>query len=67
MYMFSRLMRPLMFLLLLGYGSLVRSETPLPAPPQLSANSFLLIDHVSGKVLAAKEPDQNHDRLSGCC
>jgi len=30
---------------------------PLPAPPQLSANSFLLIDHVSGETLASKEPD----------
>lgn len=30
---------------------------PLPAPPQLSAESFLLIDHTSGKVLAEKNPD----------
>ncbi len=28
---------------------------PLPAPPQLSAKSFLLIDHISGEVLAEKE------------
>jgi len=30
---------------------------PLPAPPQLSANSFLLIDYDSGRVLAQKNPD----------
>jgi len=30
---------------------------PLPAPPQLSAESYLLIDHVSGETLAAKEAD----------
>lgn len=30
---------------------------PLPAPPQLSASSYLLIDHASGETLAAKEPD----------
>ncbi len=37
---------------------------PLPAPPQLSANSFLLIDHVSGEVLAAKDPDKRVEPAS---
>ncbi|MEE9319440.1 MAG: D-alanyl-D-alanine carboxypeptidase family protein [Granulosicoccus sp.] len=37
---------------------------PLPAPPQLSANSFLLIDHVSGEVLAEKEPDKRIEPAS---
>ncbi len=30
---------------------------PLPAPPQLSAKSYLLIDNISGEVLAEKNPD----------
>jgi len=30
---------------------------PLPAPPQLSAASYLLIDHVSGRVLAENNAD----------
>ncbi len=30
---------------------------PLPAPPQLSAESYLLIDHVSGRVLAEHNAD----------
>jgi len=30
---------------------------PLPAPPQLSANSYLLIDYDSGRVIAEKEAD----------
>jgi len=30
---------------------------PLPAAPQLSASSYLLIDHVSGRVLAEKNID----------
>ncbi len=29
---------------------------PLPAPPQLSATSFLLIDNQSGRILAEKNP-----------
>ena len=37
---------------------------PLPAPPQLSADSFLLIDHVSGEVLAAKDPDKRVEPAS---
>ncbi|MBX2883804.1 MAG: D-alanyl-D-alanine carboxypeptidase [Granulosicoccus sp.] len=31
---------------------------PVPAPPQLSANSFLLYDNASGVVLASKDPDK---------
>ena len=30
---------------------------PLPAAPQLSARSYLLVDHVSGTVLAGKAPE----------
>jgi len=37
---------------------------PLPAPPQLSANSFLLFDHVSGEVLASKDPDKRIEPAS---
>lgn len=37
---------------------------PLPAPPQLSANSYLLIDNVSGEVLAAKNPDKRIEPAS---
>jgi len=51
-------------LILLGAAfvfGLLQSSTvfaaPLPAPPQLSANSYLLIDNISGEVLAAKNPD----------
>ena len=41
-------------LLLLGAGiaGVARGGAPLPSPPQLSAKSYLLIDHVSGTVLA---------------
>lgn len=41
----------------LSVASPARAAAPLPAPPQLSAESYLLVDHVSGEVLAAKEPD----------
>ena len=37
---------------------------PLPAPPQLSATSYLLIDHVSGETLAAKDPDKRVEPAS---
>jgi len=37
---------------------------PLPAPPLLSANSYLLIDHTSGEVLASKDPDKRIEPAS---
>lgn len=37
---------------------------PLPAPPQLSAESYLLIDNTSGAVLAEKNSDQRMEPAS---
>lgn len=39
-------------------------SAPLPSPPQLSANSFLLFDHTSGEVLASKDPDKRIEPAS---
>lgn len=44
--------------------SVVVSAAPLPAPPILSATSFLLFDHTSGEVLASKEPDKRIEPAS---
>lgn len=40
------------------------SAAPLPSPPLLSANSYLLFDHKSGEVLAAKDPDKRIEPAS---
>lgn len=40
------------------------AAAPLPAPPLLSADSYLLIDFVSGKVLASKDPDKQIEPAS---
>ena len=37
---------------------------PLPAPPQLSATSFLLLDHHSGQILAEKNADKRIEPAS---
>ena len=37
---------------------------PLPAPPQLSADSYILFDYTSGKVLASSEPDKRIEPAS---
>ena len=52
--------------LLLSFGLSVpiAHAVPLPAAPQLSANSYLLIDHKSGRVLAEKEPDKRVEPAS---
>ena len=37
---------------------------PLPPPPDLKARSFIVIDHDSGRVLAALEPDSRQEPAS---
>jgi len=37
---------------------------PLPPPPELKARSFIVIDHDSGRVLAALEPDSRQEPAS---
>lgn len=39
-------------------------SAPLPAAPQLSADSYLLFDHRSGKVIASQEPDKQIEPAS---
>lgn len=50
--------------LLLSVLSPLAQAVPLPSPPQLSANSFLLFDHTSGEVLASKDPDKRIEPAS---
>jgi serine-type D-Ala-D-Ala carboxypeptidase (penicillin-binding protein 5/6) len=38
--------------------------TPVPPPPQLSARSYIVIDHESGRVLAALDPDSRQEPAS---
>jgi len=51
-------------MLFVSLASASVQAAPLPAPPQLSANSFLLIDHISGEVLAEKSPDERIEPAS---
>jgi serine-type D-Ala-D-Ala carboxypeptidase (penicillin-binding protein 5/6) len=40
------------------------TSTTVPPPPQLKARSFVLIDHDSGRVLAALQPDAREEPAS---
>ncbi|HET7201821.1 MAG TPA: D-alanyl-D-alanine carboxypeptidase family protein [Steroidobacteraceae bacterium] len=40
------------------------TPTAVPPPPQLNARSFIVIDHDSGRVLAAREPDSRQEPAS---
>jgi D-alanyl-D-alanine carboxypeptidase (penicillin-binding protein 5/6) len=40
------------------------AATAIPPPPQLKARSFIVIDHESGRVLAALEPDSRQEPAS---
>ena len=56
----------LVVLLVLGaaIAGVARAAAPLPSPPQLSAKSYLLIDHVSGTVLAEKASEERVEPAS---
>lgn len=62
----ARLIASLAAGLLLGSvcAQSVIAAAPLPSPPQLSADSFLLLDHTSGAVLASKDPDKRVEPAS---
>ena len=40
------------------------APTPIPPPPDLKARSYVLIDHDSGRVLAALDPDSRQEPAS---
>ncbi len=65
---FLRVLRCCFPVLGLVFGAIVAGNivhaAPLPAPPQLSANSFLLIDNTSGEILAEKNPDMRIEPAS---
>ncbi len=45
-------------------GPLAAATLPVPAPPQIGARSFLLLDYDSGKVLATHNPDERMEPAS---
>jgi serine-type D-Ala-D-Ala carboxypeptidase (penicillin-binding protein 5/6) len=40
------------------------APSPVPPPPELKARSFIVLDHDSGRVLAALEPDSRQEPAS---
>jgi D-alanyl-D-alanine carboxypeptidase (penicillin-binding protein 5/6) len=40
------------------------APVPIPAPPQLKLRSFIVLDHDSGRVLAAMDPDSRQEPAS---
>lgn len=64
-YLVSSLRKTRVSLLFLAlFATHALHAAPLPAPPQLSANSYLLIDTTSGEVLAEKNPDERIEPAS---
>ena len=46
------------FLVCLSLGAVVPALAQMPAPPEVAARAYLLLDMTSGQVLASKDPDQ---------
>ena len=45
-------------------ASVAHSAVPVPQPPQLNARGYLLVDHVSGKVIAERNADERLEPAS---
>lgn len=56
--------RVAMLAVLIAPVTSIAATAPLPAPPQLAATSYLLIDHVSGRTLAEKDSDMRVEPAS---
>ena len=52
------------FLLLLWTTAALAAPIPVPAPPQINATSYVLMDFDSGRLLASSNPDQRVEPAS---
>ncbi|HXF08421.1 MAG TPA: D-alanyl-D-alanine carboxypeptidase family protein [Candidatus Acidoferrales bacterium] len=52
------------FLLLLWTSAALAAPIPVPAPPQINATSYVLMDFDSGRLLASSNPDQRVEPAS---
>src|SRR5256885_1130644 len=41
-----------------------QAAAPIPAPPEVNAHSYLLVDHFSGRVLAERHADERAEPAS---
>lgn len=51
-------------LLLTGHTVAQQPSVPVPDPPQIGAESYILRDHHSGRVIASRNPDERRDPAS---
>ncbi|MEJ2591020.1 MAG: D-alanyl-D-alanine carboxypeptidase [Candidatus Thiodiazotropha sp.] len=57
-------LKPFLILLFSLIWLPLQAAVPIPAPPELAASGYLLIDYNSGKVLAEKDADQRMEPAS---
>jgi len=62
--MCSRVIYPFLFLLALVNPALAADQILIPAPPELGAKAYILVDHNSGRVLAENNADQRLEPAS---
>jgi len=54
----------MLFVIALTGFNLAQAAKPMPAPPDVAAKSYMLLDFASGKVLAEKKPDKKIEPAS---
>jgi len=61
---FKKIYPLLLTVLLTGFQFSAQASVPVPAPPQVSAKNYLLIDFNSGRILAEKDADMQIEPAS---
>jgi D-alanyl-D-alanine carboxypeptidase (penicillin-binding protein 5/6) len=64
LYPSKNILNLLVFMLALLGFNLVYAAKPVPAPPDVAAKNYFVIDFASGKVLAEKDPDEQIEPAS---
>lgn len=64
LYSIKNIFNIMLLLMTLTVFSLANAAMPIPAPPEVAAKNYLLVDFASGKVLAEKNADEKIEPAS---
>ena len=64
LYPRKNILNLLIFTLVFLSFNLVHAAKPVPAPPDVAAKNYFVIDFASGKVIAEKDPDEQIEPAS---
>ncbi len=60
----QQIARAILVLLAISSAAAQQPTVPVPEPPELGAESYILRDHHSGRIIAARQPDERRNPAS---